>query len=43
MKSSSDWRDFKTRLDKNYPRQGRPTQLSFDYAKEEAGDTGKGL
>jgi hypothetical protein len=43
MKLSSDWHDFKTKLDKNCPRQGRPTQLSFDYAKEEADDTGKGL
>ena len=43
MKLSSDWHGFKTRLDKNYPRQGRPTQLSFDYAREEADDTGRGL
>jgi P63C domain len=43
MKLSSDWYDFKTKLGKNYPRQGRPTQLAFDYAKEEAEDSGKGL
>jgi len=43
MKLSSDWHDFKAKLDKNYPRQGKPTQLSCDYAKEEEGDSGKGL
>lgn len=43
MKLSSDWHDFKAKLDKNYPRVGKPTQLSFDYASEEAADTGKGL
>ena len=43
MKLSSDWHDFKGKLDKNYPRQGKPTQLSFDYAKEEEEDSGKGL
>jgi len=43
MKLSSDWHDFKAKLDKNYPRQGKPTQLSFDYAKEEEEDSGKGL
>ena len=34
MKRSSDWHDFNAKLDKNYPRQGKPTQLSFDCAKE---------
>lgn len=43
MKLSSDWHDFKAKLDKNYPCLGKPTQLSFDYASEEASDTGKGL
>jgi hypothetical protein len=43
MRMSNDWHDFKTKLDKHYPRQGKPTQLSFDYASEEAEDTGKGL
>jgi len=43
MKLSADWYDFKSKLDKNYPRQSKPTQLSFDYAKEEADDTGKRL
>jgi hypothetical protein len=28
---------------KNYPRQGKPTQLSVDYASEEADRTGEGL
>jgi P63C domain len=43
MKLSVDWHDFKAKLDKNYPRIGKATQLSFDYANEEAEDTGKGL
>jgi len=43
MKLSADWHDFKAKLDKNYPRVGKPTQLSFDYASEEVEDTGKGL
>lgn len=43
MKLSSSWHDFKAKLDKNYPRVGKPTQLEFDYAQEEAEDTGQGL
>jgi hypothetical protein len=43
MKLSTDWHDFRTKLDKNYPRQGKPTQLSFDYGQEDAEDDGKGL
>jgi hypothetical protein len=43
MKLSADWHDFRAKLDKNYPRQGKPTQLSFDYSNEEAEDDGKGL
>jgi len=35
--------DFKAKLDKHYPPQGKATQLSFEYAKEQADDTGKGL
>src|SRR5262249_324951 len=35
MKLSADWYDFKGKLDRFYPRQGRPTQLSFDYGNEE--------
>jgi len=30
-------------LDKFYPRQGKPTQLSFDYQGERTEDDGKGL
>jgi hypothetical protein len=40
MKLSSDWHDFKAKLDKNYPRQGRPTQLSMEFSENEP-DTGK--
>jgi hypothetical protein len=43
MRMSGDWHDFKAKLDKYYPRLGKPTQLSFDYEEEEADDTGKGL
>jgi hypothetical protein len=43
MKLSSDWHDFKARLDKSYPRLGKATQLSFDYDSEQAADTGQGL
>jgi hypothetical protein len=43
MKLSGDWHDFKVKLDKHYPRKGKPTQLSFEYADEEEADTGKGL
>jgi hypothetical protein len=43
MKLSADWHDFKTKLDKHYPPLGKPTQLAFEYAKEEEADTGKGL
>jgi hypothetical protein len=41
MKLSNDWHDFKAKLDKNYPRVGKPTQLSMDFADEP--DSGKGL
>ena len=40
--ASTDWYDFKAKLDKYYPRVGKATQLSMDFADEEA-DTGKGL
>jgi hypothetical protein len=39
---SNDWYDFKAKPDKYDPRQGKPTQLSFDDASAEEGDTGKG-
>jgi P63C domain len=42
MKLSSDWHDFKAKLDKNYPPIGKPTQLSMEFGDDEA-DTGKGL
>ena len=40
---SDGWYDFKAKLDKYDPRQGKPTQLSFDHASAKEGDTGKGL
>lgn len=43
MKLSTDWHDFRAKLDKNYPRKGKPTQLSFDYSDDDAEDDGKGL
>lgn len=43
MRMSVDWHDFKAKLDKHYPPQGKATQLAFEYAKEQADDTGKGL
>jgi hypothetical protein len=30
MRLSSDWHDFKAKLDKNYPPLGKATQLSFE-------------
>ena len=41
MKLSSDWHDFRAKLDKHYPRHEGPVQLAFEYASEE--DDGKGL
>lgn len=41
MRLSSDWHDFHTKLDRNYPRYGGPTQTAFDFGDEE--DEGKGL
>ena len=43
MKLSTDWHDFKAKLDNNYPRVGKPTQLSMDFADYDEPDTGKGL
>jgi hypothetical protein len=43
MHLSADWHDFIAKLDKFYPRQGKPTQLSFDYQGERTEDDGKGL
>jgi hypothetical protein len=42
MKLSGDWYGFKVKLDKNYPRIGKPIQLSMGLADEEE-DSGKGL
>jgi hypothetical protein len=42
MRLSFDWRDFKAKLDKNYPPLGKPTQLSLEFGNEEE-DNGKGL
>jgi hypothetical protein len=41
MRLSSDWHDFKAKLDKNYPPLGKATQLSFEYVGDD--DDGKGL
>jgi hypothetical protein len=35
MKLSSDWLDFKAKLDRLHPRFTGPTQLSFEYHDEE--------
>ena len=43
LKLSADWHDFIAKLDKNYPRIGKPTQLSLEFADDEEPDTGKGL
>jgi Phosphotransferase enzyme family len=43
MKLSTDWHDFRAKLDKNYPRKGKPTQLSFDYSGDDEEDDGRGL
>lgn len=43
MRLSSDWHDFIAKLDRFYPPQGKPTQLSFDYQDERKDDSGKGL
>ncbi len=41
MKLSGDWHDFKAKLDRLYPRQDIPTQLTLEYKADE--DSGKGL
>ena len=41
MKLSNDWHGFKAKLDKNYPRIGKSTQLSMDFGDEP--DSGRGL
>jgi hypothetical protein len=42
MKLSSDWHEFIAKLNKHYPPQNKPTQLSMEFANDEP-DTGKGL
>jgi hypothetical protein len=43
MKLSSDWYDFRAKLDKLHPRYGKPTQLALEFADDDEPDTGKGL
>jgi hypothetical protein len=43
IRLSDDWFDFMAKLDRFYPRQGKPTQLSFDYQGDGPQDDGKGL
>jgi P63C domain len=44
MKLSTDWHDFRAKLDRLYPPYGKPTQLSLEFAEDETeADTGKGL
>jgi P63C domain len=41
-KLSTDWHDFRAKLNKIHPSYGKPTQLSLAFADDEP-DTGKGL
>jgi hypothetical protein len=43
MKLSTDWHDFRAKLNKLHPPIGKPTQLSMEFADEKETDTGKGL
>jgi hypothetical protein len=44
MKLSTDWHDFRAKIDRLLPRHTEPTQLAFEYAMgEEEQDDGKGL
>jgi P63C domain len=38
MKLSSDWHDFRAKLDRLHPRFSTPTQLSFEYGDDEEED-----
>jgi hypothetical protein len=40
MRLSSDWYDFRAKLDRNYKRYSGPTQTAFDFSDD---DEGKGL
>jgi hypothetical protein len=42
MKLSGDWHDFMAKLNRFYPRQGKPTQQAFDFSGEDP-DSGHGL
>lgn len=42
MKLSSDWYDFRAKLDRLHPSYKKPTQLSLEFADDEP-DSGKGL
>jgi P63C domain len=43
MKLSMDWPDFRAKIDKFYPRYGKPTQLSLEFAADDESDSGRGL
>jgi hypothetical protein len=43
MKLSADWPDFRAKLDRLHPPVGKQTQLSLEFADEDAADTGTGL
>ena len=43
MKLSTDWHDFRAKLNKLHPPIGKPTQLSMEFADEKETYTGKGL
>jgi hypothetical protein len=43
MKLSTDWYDFRAKLDKLHPSYGKPTQLALEFAEDDEPDTGKGL
>jgi hypothetical protein len=43
MKLSTNWHDFRAKLDQLHPPIGKATQLSFEFADEDGEDTGKGL
>jgi hypothetical protein len=43
MKLNTVWHDFKAKLERLHPPIGKPTLLSFEFAEDDAEDTGKGL
>ena len=42
-KLSSDWHEFRAKLNRLHPPGGKPTQLSLEFADEKETDNGKGL